>query len=174
MIATNIRSSDGASFSNTETAARARHRGGAAEALPSVSELLDVDHEYRQRATAGELPMIAPARFNPAGERWLPALHTTRGARHYTALFSNTAIAHQMRRTRDWVVIYFDGRDSERHCTVVTAFKGPLAGLRIVRGRESECIAHYRLNVASRRGSTWRTPRTSSGRRPLRRAADFF
>ena len=46
------------------------------------------------------------------------------------------------------MVIYFDEPGDERHYTVVTARKGPLARRRIVRGRESECIAHYRLNVA--------------------------
>jgi hypothetical protein len=31
---------------------------------------------------------------------------------------------------------------------VVTSVKGPLAGRRVVRGREVECIAHYRLNAS--------------------------
>jgi hypothetical protein len=33
-----------------------------------------------------------------------------RGAWHFTALFSNTARAHELRRTRDWVVLYFASR----------------------------------------------------------------
>ena len=115
---------------------------------PTVDEVLDVDREYRDKSDAGELPTIAPRRFNPAGERWLPILHTTRGARHYTALFSNTANAHKLGRTHDWVVIYFDGREGERQCTVITASRGPLARRRIVRGRERECLAHYHVNAA--------------------------
>jgi hypothetical protein len=130
----------------TRLRARRRHDD---EAPPSVDELLDVDNEYQERAARGDLPTIAPRRFNPAGERWLPILHTARGDRHYTALFSNTATAHRLRRTHDWVVIYFDGRDGDHQCTVVTELKGPLARRRVVRGRESECIAHYRLNVNS-------------------------
>jgi len=127
---------------------RARRQRREADAIPTVTELLDVDREYRERAAAGDLPTIAPRRFNPTGDRWLPILHTARGPRQYTALFSNTAAAHRFGRTRDWVVLYFDGRDGERQCTVVTAFKGPLAHHRVVRGREAECITHYRLGTA--------------------------
>lgn len=107
---------------------------------PDVREILDVDEEYRSKAMEGLLPKIAPKRFNPTGERWLPILHTTRGKRHYTALFSNTARAHQFNKTRDWVVIYYDGGYGERQCTVITGFSRPLKGRRIVRGREAECI----------------------------------
>jgi hypothetical protein len=113
---------------------------------PSVEELLDVDRQYRERAAAGELPTIAPRRFNPRGRAWLPILHATRGERHYTALFSNTAQAHRLGRTHDWVVIYWDGEDGqEGQCTVVTdRGRGPLQGLRVVRGREPECLERYR------------------------------
>lgn len=139
------------------TRLRSRRPRAASESLPTVSEVLDVDREYRERSAAGELPTIAPRRFNPSGERWLPILHTTRGDRHYTALFSNTAAAHRFARTHDWVVIYFDGRDGERQCTVVTATKGPLAHRRVVRGRESECVSHYGTRPQQR----WRRRDTS-------------
>lgn len=107
---------------------------------PPVTELLDVDREYREAAAAGRLPRIAPKRFNPGRRAWLPVLHTTRGGRHYTALFSNTARAHQLGRTGDWVVIYCDRGDGDGQWTVVTAHAGPLAGHRVVRGREAECL----------------------------------
>lgn len=113
-------------------------------ALPDVAELLDVDREYRREAEAGALPLIAPRRFNPAGEKWLPVLHTQRGARRYTALFSNTARAHQAGKTRDWVVIYDDDPAGEQQCTVITASRGPLRGQRVVAGREGECAARAR------------------------------
>jgi DNA polymerase (family X) len=112
---------------------------------PPVAELLDVDAEYLRGAAAGSLKTIAPRRFNPARESWLPVLHTTRGTRHYTALFSNTARAHELGTTRDWVVLYFDGRGAAQQCTVITAKFGALKGLRIVRGREDVCAEHYRL-----------------------------
>lgn len=105
---------------------------------PPVEELLDVDREYRQKARAGALPTIAPRRFNPGGEAWLPVLHTRRGRRRYTALFSNTARAHSTGRTREWVVLYVDG-DVERQYTVITAQRGALRGRRVVAGREEEC-----------------------------------
>jgi hypothetical protein len=111
--------------------------------LPPVAEILDVDREYRAKCHAGVLPRIAPRRFNPSREAWLPILHTARGGTEYTALFSNTARAHQLGRTGDWVVLYFNGRGNERQCTVVTARQGQLRGKRIVRGRETECARHY-------------------------------
>jgi DNA polymerase (family X) len=80
---------------------------------PTVEEILDVDREYREKAAAGALVNIAPRRFNPSRAAWLPVLHTTRGRRHYTALFSNTALAHRLGRTHDWVVIYWDDDHAE-------------------------------------------------------------
>jgi hypothetical protein len=63
---------------------------------------------------------------------------------HFTALFSNTATAHQLGRTRDWVVIHFyDDDHAERQRTVVTEVRGALRGRRVVRGREPECRACY-------------------------------
>jgi hypothetical protein len=107
---------------------------------PPVTELLDVDREYREKAAAGALRLIAPRRFNPTGEAWLPVLHTRRGARRYTALYSNTARAHRAGRTRDWVVLYGDdARGGEHQYTVITAARGALRGRRVVAGRESEC-----------------------------------
>jgi len=110
---------------------------------PTVAELLDVDREYREQAAADRLPRIAPRRFNPEGRRWLPVLHTARGARHYTALFSNTERAHRLGTTGDWVVIYGDRGRADGQWTVVTAPVGPLAGRRVVRGREAECATYY-------------------------------
>jgi DNA polymerase (family 10) len=110
---------------------------------PSVEELLDVDREYREKTAAGCLPRITPRRFNPTGQAWLPILHTQRGERHYTALFSNTAHAHEVGRIRDWVVLYYDSGQDERQNTVITSQRGPLAGRRIVRGREAECEQFY-------------------------------
>ncbi len=101
---------------------------------PTVAELLDVDREYREKARRGVLPLIAPRRFNPSGRRWLPILHTTRRDHHLTALYSNTARAHHLGRTSDWVVIYADSPDQGRW-TVVTETTGPAKGERVVRGR---------------------------------------
>jgi DNA polymerase (family X) len=110
---------------------------------PTVAELLEVDREYRDKAARGLLVKIAPKRFNPKGEAWLPVLHAQRRRRHYTALYSNTGRAHEMGMTGDWVVIYYDGGRSERQCTVITSQRGPLEGKRIVRGREQECSEYY-------------------------------
>ncbi len=111
--------------------------------VPPVSELLDVDLEYRDKAAAGKLAQIAPRRFNPEGESWLPILHTTRDGRHYTALFSNTARAHELDKTRDWVVLFCDDGPTENRFTVITSEFGRLQGQRIVAGREAECEKYY-------------------------------
>lgn len=131
-----------------------RSVGDSQMPAPTVSEILSVDEEYRTKAHKDELTKIAPRRFNPQQEAWLPILHAVRGERHYTALFSNTAHAHQAGKTRDWVVIYYDGDyngyGGERQCTVITAEFGPLAGRRIVRGREQECMQFYFEQAAAR------------------------
>lgn len=115
----------------------------AAGAEPPVADLLDIDAEYRDLERHGRLPRIAPRRFNPTREAWLPILHTERGGRHYTALYSNTARAHELGATHDWVVIYLDDHDQHGRWTVISAAFGALRGKRIVRGREPECAAHY-------------------------------
>ena len=122
---------------------RRRQPASKPSKAPPVSEILDVDREYRQKAKAGALRKIAPKRFNPTGKAWLPVLNTKRGKRRYTALFSNTALAHELGKTHDWVVLYYNDGEGEKQCTVVTAKQGPLAGRRVVRGRESESAAFY-------------------------------
>ena len=111
--------------------------------MPPIEDLLSVDFEYREKAREKELPRIAPRQFNPTNEAWLPVLHTQRGAMHYTALFSNTARAHQLGMNFDWVVIYRDDKDGDGQWTVITGRFGPLLGKRLVRGREDECEAYY-------------------------------
>lgn len=110
---------------------------------PPVELLLKVDREYRRKAEAGELKKIAPKRFNPDNEAWLPVYHTEKDEWDFTALFSNTKKAHELGKTDDWVVIYYekDGRESQH--TVVTETRGPMEGKRVVRGRERECRRFY-------------------------------
>jgi hypothetical protein len=113
-------------------------------AEPPVDLLLKIDEQYRKKAGAGELPTIAPKRFNPSGEAWLPILHATKQGWHFTALYSNTARAHQLDRVKDWVVISFhDDRHHEGQHTVVTETRGAVTGRRVVRGREQECSDFY-------------------------------
>ena len=112
---------------------------------PDVGLLLEVDREYREKAASGVLQKIAPRRYNPDHEAWLPVLHTRFGPWRFTALYSNTERAHERHRTHDWVAILFD--DDERdhgQATVVTEYRGDLKGRRVVRGREPECARHYR------------------------------
>lgn len=107
--------------------------------VPEVAELLDVDCEYREKSRAGQLPLIQPRRFASDEGASLPIFHTQRGDWHFTALYSNTPRAHELGRTRDWVVIYYHAdSEPEAQCTVVTEHFGPLRGMRVVRGREEE------------------------------------
>ena len=117
---------------------------GAHDRAPDIALLLRVDADYRRKASEGKLPSIAPRRFNPENKAWLPILHTTRAGWHFTALFSNTARAHELKRTHDWVVIYFyDDHHQEGQHTVVTEHRGRLKGRRVVRGREQACVVYY-------------------------------
>lgn len=139
-----------------------RVRGRPREPMeePPVEVLLDVDREYRAAAAAGQLPRIAPRRFNPTGEAWLPILHTERDHWHFTALFSNTFRAHALERTRDWVVVYFHAdAHPEGQRTIVTETSGALEGRRVVRGRESECLVSY--GIAERSQGTPSPSRTA-------------
>jgi len=129
------------------TAAQHRRRRAAGEEAPeeepSVGLLLDVDDTYRSKAEAGELRKIAPKRFNPEGEAWLPILNTERGGWDFTALYSNTKRAHDLGKTDDWVVLYYERDEDEDQATVVTETQGPLKGKRVVRGREAACREYY-------------------------------
>ena len=79
------------------------------------------------------------------GKKWLPIMEVEKDGWSLTALFSNTARAHDLGTTRDWVVID-DEREGngEDQCTVITAGSGPLEGRRIVVGREQECLEYDR------------------------------
>ncbi|MDH3663029.1 MAG: helix-hairpin-helix domain-containing protein [Alphaproteobacteria bacterium] len=124
---------------------------------PDIAMLLDVDREYRYKAKRGSLQKIAPKRFNPSGDAWLPILHTERGSWHFTALFSNTARAHELQRTDDWVVVYFHSdREPESQSAIVTETRGSLIGKRVVRGRERECRVYYETSPESRGGTSAR------------------
>ncbi len=97
----------------------------------------------------GTIDPVGTLQTIPEGKSWLPILHTSRGCWNLTALYSNTARAHELNRISDWVVIYaYNDRQAEQQCTVVTETRGPLRGQRVVRGREPECAAYYRRLAA--------------------------
>jgi hypothetical protein len=124
-------------------AARHPHVAAALRARPSVAALLAIDARYRDLAAKGELHRIAPRRFNPEHQAWLPIMHDEAEGFHVHVLYSNTALAHKLGKTDDWVVIYYEREHDEGSHTVVTEQRGPLRGLRVVRGREGECATHY-------------------------------
>jgi DNA polymerase (family 10) len=110
---------------------------------PSVAALLAIDDAYRRQSDGDLLPRLTPRRFNPQHEPWLPLFIADRDGWRFRALFSNTALAHRLDKTLDWVVIAFhDGFHSGQR-TVVTETRGDLRGWRVVRGRERECRQYY-------------------------------
>jgi hypothetical protein len=115
---------------------------------PPVAELLAVDEEYRGQAREHRLPTITPRRFNPEHQPWLPLYITDRNGWRFRALYSNTALAHRLGQTQDWVIVYFDDGLVSGQRTVVTETRGELRGRRVVRGRERECQAHYHQPAA--------------------------
>ena len=70
-------------------------------------------------------------------------MHSEQNGWHFTSLFSNTARAHDLGKTNDWVVLFYEKGEVEGQATVVTETQGPLKGKRVVRGREKECEAFY-------------------------------
>lgn len=115
----------------------------ASAGSPPVGLLLTVDDEYRKRAAAGELRTIAPRRFNPEQQAWLPVMHTEQDGWSFTVMYSNTSRAHELSKTHDWVVIYHERGGDEGQVTVVSETSGSLKGKRVVRGREIECQRYY-------------------------------
>jgi hypothetical protein len=110
---------------------------------PSVQLILAIDADYRKKGAADQLKKIAPKKFNPEGKAWLPIMSTEREGWRFTVLFSNTQRAHELGKTIDWAVVYYNDGSGERKCTVVTEFKGQLNGKRVIRGREKECSVYY-------------------------------
>ncbi len=121
---------------------KAREKSTEAD-QPDVALLLEIDKLYREKAAKNELRKIAPKRFNPERKKWLPVMNTQKQGWTFTVLYSNSARAHDLNKTHDWVVIYYDDGEDEGQNTVITAGSGPLEGSRIVPGREKECYNHY-------------------------------
>lgn len=126
---------------------RGRPRGGP---RPKIGLILDVDAEYRRKAALGELKLIAPRRFNPQRLAWLPVMHAHQSPWHFTAMYSNTARAHQLNKSHDWVIIIVShDQEPDWQCTIVTESHGPLTGKRVVRGMERECELYYAAQPAA-------------------------
>jgi hypothetical protein len=119
-----------------------KHEVGKPIGIP-VDLILRIDGEYRTKAAAGRLKLIAPKKLNPTGKAWLPILAKEEEGYKFTVMFSNTATAHELGKTNDWVVVYYEKGKGENQCTVVTESRGQLKGKRVVRGREKECEKYY-------------------------------
>jgi hypothetical protein len=105
------------------------------------------DREESVAALAGDRSALEalPAVGKSIG---LPIMHVTRGQWHFTVLFSNTERAHDLGKIHDWVIIFSERGGLETQATVVTELRGQLRGMRVVRGREDDCLAHYTTQSA--------------------------
>jgi len=117
----------------------------APDSQPPVATILEVDQVYRTADAENTLTKISLQRPGTTDVTKVPILHTELDGWRFTAIYSNTRTAQTFKRTRDWVVIYFeeDGH-GQGQCTVVTEHHGPLIGKRVIRGREDSCLEHYR------------------------------
>lgn len=124
-------------------AKQAEHRFEKPLVLP-VGIILEIEAEYRKQAAAGKLKKIAPRLLNPEKKAWLSIMVREHEGYKFTVMFSNTATAHKLGKTGDWVVVYYEKGKGENQCTVVTESRGPLKGKRVIRGREEECVRFYK------------------------------
>jgi DNA polymerase (family 10) len=121
-----------------------RSKAARTDESAPIDAILSIDDEYRRKAEADRLLRVSTRRFNPSRKAWLPILRTCRGTHDYTALYSNSARAHELDALGDWVVIYRAAQHGGGQWTVMTSRFGPLQGRRIVRGHEEECARYYR------------------------------
>ena len=63
-----------------------RRQVDMASQSPTVELILSLDAEYRKKAEADQLKKIAPKRYNPEGEAWLPIFTTDRDGWRFTVL----------------------------------------------------------------------------------------
>jgi hypothetical protein len=118
---------------------RVRIDAPTAEEEPSVAVLLDIDREYREKAAAGLLPQIPAGEAKRAGDSVVPVLHARRDPWYFTAIYASGARGPHG-HADDAVLIYFHSeRNPEAQRTVAGERRGPLAGRRVVRGREAAC-----------------------------------
>lgn len=115
------------------------HRARPSAGAPAVEWLLDMDERFRRHASQQRLPTVATRRPR-RGREHTPILRESRDGWTVTIHYSETARARELGKTRDWVVIQYGRRGIPGQATVVTEYRGPLVGTRVVRGRERECF----------------------------------
>jgi hypothetical protein len=119
-----------------------QHSSGGRDRLGSISKQGDRylgSLSWPERSPLSATPRYTEPGIDPGSRRCWAAAGYGRRQRTF-----QQDCAHDLDKVHDWVVIYFhsdSGGEAQR--TVVTATRGPLAGQRIVRGRERECLSVY-------------------------------
>ena len=118
---------------------RARRHSGTAATAPPVTELLDVDREYREGGCGHPQNNCATPLQSSSRGLASSASHDARTPPLYGTVFQYCSRTP----TRQDPGL---GRPLQRRChrrqqhTVITANYGPLRGCRVVAGRERECV----------------------------------
>lgn len=111
---------------------------------PAIADLLAIDQEFRKTDLTRQLPHRREMRLFHHGENYTRSQKIRRKNWRYHVRYSNSSLAHRLGLYGDWVVIYFqDAKGNKGQRTVVTEYRGSLAGKRVVRGREEECAQYY-------------------------------
>lgn len=116
----------------------------AADPRPPIGLLLHLDARFREHVVAAD-------RVERTSGEWLPTWQVKKGGFAFTVRFSTSARAQQLGRTHDWVVLEHSRDGVEDQATVVTEYRGPLTGRRVVRGRERECLSYWARETERRR-----------------------
>ena len=103
------------------------------DARPPIGLLLRIDGQFREQA----------GRSDPVAGQWTATWRLTKGSWDFVVRFSDSKSARQMGRTRDWVVVEWERGDERDQATIVSEYRGPLTGRRVVRGRERECLSWW-------------------------------
>jgi hypothetical protein len=111
----------------------AAEHNGSARSRPDVALILELDHDYRRQAEAGELPL---GELPEKQSRWgLPVLKRQVDPWRLTAFCKDDP---------DKVIVYsrHARRDNVKRTFVTTAKRGRFAGERIIRGRRGSAHGH--------------------------------
>ena len=94
---------------------------------------MQLDERFREHVVAAD-------RADHTRGAWLPTWQVAESGWTFTVRFSATRAAQRMGRTHDWVVVEWERGKERDQATLVTEYRGPLSGRRVVRGRERECL----------------------------------
>lgn len=122
-------------------AAKIRRRRFLSRSEPPARRLLALDRLYWRKAARGELPRVAPDRFNPLAEAWLPLMHIESRGWWFSVMNANAGRADGLATAGSDVRIYFAGQGACERVRLIESVRSGSSIRRRVRGREAEASA---------------------------------